>query len=165
MDSCIKWSTDYFLAAHQSESELVGQVGDGEADHAWWGRPEEMTMARYISWPQHAALPPPQALLDSGYYFSSASHLDPRDLWWFLVFTSGILEDHKLTVHVCTADCTAAKILLECRDLCRTEAWAFEDYKTAKVEAAKGSWGEYKKGKGSNSKLLAMLREKHGHGK
>jgi len=106
-----------------------------------------------------------QALLDSGYYFSSASHLDPRDLWWFLVFTSGILEDHKLTVHVCTADCTAAKILLECRDLCRTEAWAFEDYKTAKVEAAKGSWGEYKKGKGSNSKLLAMLREKHGHGK
>ena len=47
MDSCIQWSTDYFLAAHQSESELVGQVGDGEADHAWWGRPEEMTMARY----------------------------------------------------------------------------------------------------------------------
>ena len=47
MDSCIKWSTDYFLAAHQSGSELVGQVGDGEADHAWWGRPEEMTMARY----------------------------------------------------------------------------------------------------------------------
>jgi hypothetical protein len=80
-------------------------------------------------------------------------------------------------VHVCTDDCAAAKILLECRDLCRwveavlvipaahrTEEWAFNDYKTAKVEAAQGSWADYKKGKGSNSKLLAMLREKHGKG-
>jgi len=106
-----------------------------------------------------------QALLDCGYYFSSCSHLDPEDLWWFLVFTSGLLEDHKLTVHVCTEDCTAAKILLDCRDMCRNEEWAFEDYKQAKVEAAKGSWGEYKSGKGSNSKLLTMLREKHGMGK
>merc|ERR1711962_1511069 len=31
-----------------------------------------------------------QALLDCGYYFSSCSHLDPQDLWWFLVFTSGL---------------------------------------------------------------------------
>merc|ERR1712088_1078460 len=71
-----------------------------------------------------------------------------------------LLEDHKLTVH----DCTAAKILLECRDMCRSEEWAFEDYKQAKVEASKGTWGEYKSGKGSNSKLLTMLREKHGMG-
>lgn len=106
-----------------------------------------------------------QALLDCGYYYSSCSHLDPQDLWWFLVFTSGLLEDHKLTVHVCTDDCTAAKILLECRDMCRSEEWAFEDYKQAKVEASKGTWGEYKSGKGSNSKLLTMLREKHGMGK
>jgi len=106
-----------------------------------------------------------QALLDCGYYYSSCSHLDPQDLWWFLVFTSGLLEDHKLTVHVCTENCTAAKILLECRDMCRSEEWAFEDYKQAKVEASKGTWGEYKSGKGSNSKLLTMLREKHGMGK
>ena len=106
-----------------------------------------------------------QALLDSGYYYSSCSHLDPQDLWWFLVFTSGLLEDHKLTVHVCTENCTAAKILLDCRDMCRNEKWAFDDYKQAKVEAAKGTWGEYKAGKGSNSKLLTMLREKHGMGK
>ena len=35
---------------------------------------------------------------------------------------------------------------------------------TFQVAAAPGegkSWGDYKKGKGSNSKLLAMLREKH----
>merc|ERR1711864_13012 len=81
-----------------------------------------------------------QALLDTGYYFSSSSHLDIRDLWWFLVFTEGILKDHKLTVHVTTADCTAAKILLDTRDMCRTEEWAFNDYKNAKVEASKGTW-------------------------
>ena len=46
---------------------------------------------------------------------------------------SGLLEDHKLTVHLCTEDCSAAKILLECRDLCNTEKWAFDDYKSAKV--------------------------------
>ena len=40
-----------------------------------------------------------------------------------------------------------------------------ENEKQAKVEAAKGTWGEYKSGKGSNSKLLTMLREKHGMGK
>merc|ERR550519_1965982 len=105
-----------------------------------------------------------QALLDCGYYFSSSSALDLKDLWWFLVFTDGILEDHKLTVHMCTEDCGAGRILLECRDLCRTEEWAFTDYRDAKVQAAKGTWAEYKKGKGSNSKLLTMLREKHGFG-
>jgi len=46
MDKCIKWSTDYFMKAHKSDGELVGQIGDGDADHAWWGRPEEMTMNR-----------------------------------------------------------------------------------------------------------------------
>ena len=24
----------------------MGQIGDGNKDHAWWGRPEEMTMSR-----------------------------------------------------------------------------------------------------------------------
>ena len=30
-----------------SDNELVGQIGDGDVDHAWWGRPEEMTMNRF----------------------------------------------------------------------------------------------------------------------
>nr|AMH40379.1 glycoside hydrolase family 9 [Ramulus artemis] len=42
----IKWGTDYFLKAHVSENELYGQVGQGSSDHAYWGRPEDMTMAR-----------------------------------------------------------------------------------------------------------------------
>ena len=42
----VKWATDYFLKAHTATNELYGQVGNGEADHAYWGRPEDMTMAR-----------------------------------------------------------------------------------------------------------------------
>ena len=42
----IKWGTDYFLKAHVSDNEFFGQCGDGNADHGYWGRPEEMTMAR-----------------------------------------------------------------------------------------------------------------------
>jgi len=154
---------------------LLARVPEGEREGLRWehvgstsieGMPGAMMPDALLVLP---SFPPSkavvQALLDCGYYFSSSSHLDPKDLWWFLVFTSGLLEDHKLTVHVSTAACTSARILLDCRDMCRDEPWAFEDYKAAKVEAAKGTWGEYKKDKGSNSKLLAMLREKHGLGK
>lgn len=42
----VKWATDYFLKAHTAATEFYGQVGEGEADHAYWGRPEDMTMAR-----------------------------------------------------------------------------------------------------------------------
>ena len=50
------------MLAHKSGSELVGQVGDGDADHAWWGRPEEMTMDRYHVL-EHLCSVHPQALL------------------------------------------------------------------------------------------------------
>ena len=70
LKECIRWPVNYFIAAHTSKFEFVGQVisdegkrvcigrysisndcyvfqvGDGEADHAYWGRPEDMTMAR-----------------------------------------------------------------------------------------------------------------------
>nr|CAD7428643.1 unnamed protein product [Timema monikensis] len=42
----LKWATDYFIKAHTSEFEFYGQVGDGIADHNYWGRPEDMTMDR-----------------------------------------------------------------------------------------------------------------------
>jgi hypothetical protein len=103
-----------------------------------------------------------QAFLDCGYYFSSCSHLDTKDLWFFFVFTDGILKYHKLTVHVTIEDNKAGKILRATRDMCRSEQWAFDDYKNAKVEAAKAKdFAGYKQGKGSNSKLLNMLREKY----
>jgi hypothetical protein len=42
----IKWATDYLLKAHTAPNELYGQVGQGELDHEYWGRPEDMTMER-----------------------------------------------------------------------------------------------------------------------
>ena len=42
----VKWGTDYFIKCHVSPNEFYGQVGDGHIDHAWWGRPEDMTMER-----------------------------------------------------------------------------------------------------------------------
>jgi len=42
----IRWTTDYFLKAHTAPNELYGQVGNGSADHAWWGPAEVMPMSR-----------------------------------------------------------------------------------------------------------------------
>ncbi|XP_042224634.1 endoglucanase E-4-like [Homarus americanus] len=44
--AAVKWATDYFLKAHTAEYELYGQVGQGDLDHAFWGRPEDMHMPR-----------------------------------------------------------------------------------------------------------------------
>jgi hypothetical protein len=49
LDDCrkaVKWATDYFLKAHTAPNEFYGQVGQGDLDHAYWGRPEDMTMPR-----------------------------------------------------------------------------------------------------------------------
>jgi hypothetical protein len=42
----IKWPLDYLRKCHTQDNVLYGQVGDGNIDHSWWGRPEEMTMER-----------------------------------------------------------------------------------------------------------------------
>merc|ERR1712137_487634 len=42
----LKWPLDYFIKCHTAPHELYVQVGDGGADHGFWGRPEDMTMAR-----------------------------------------------------------------------------------------------------------------------
>ena len=42
----IKWATDYFIKAHTATNELYVQVGDGAADHNWWGPAEVMQMSR-----------------------------------------------------------------------------------------------------------------------
>ena len=43
----LKWSYDYLMAAHPEPNKIHMQVGDGHADHAFWGRPEEMTMSKW----------------------------------------------------------------------------------------------------------------------
>lgn len=47
----LKWGTDYLMKCHVrnadgSTSAFYGQVGDGNLDHAYWGRAESMTMSR-----------------------------------------------------------------------------------------------------------------------
>ncbi|GFO36046.1 endoglucanase [Plakobranchus ocellatus] len=53
MYDSVRWPLDYFLAAwEESPPRLLVQVGDGHADHSYWGRAEEMTMQRpcqYVS--------------------------------------------------------------------------------------------------------------------
>ncbi|KAF2367540.1 Glycoside hydrolase family 9 [Trinorchestia longiramus] len=44
--AAVRWVAEYLLKAHSAPATLYGQVGDGALDHAYWGRPEEMTMDR-----------------------------------------------------------------------------------------------------------------------
>ncbi|HEY9062887.1 MAG TPA: glycoside hydrolase family 9 protein [Pseudobacteroides sp.] len=42
----IRWATDYFMKCHTKPDEFYYQVGNGNADHGWWGPAEAMSMAR-----------------------------------------------------------------------------------------------------------------------
>ena len=44
----IRWAFDYLMACHPEKYTVHMQVGDGHADHGFWGRPEEMSMYRPI---------------------------------------------------------------------------------------------------------------------
>ena len=42
----IRWVTDYLMRCHPEDDVYYYQVGDGNADHSWWGPCEVMTMNR-----------------------------------------------------------------------------------------------------------------------
>ena len=42
----IKWICDYLIKCHPEDEIYYYQVGDGNADHAWWGACEVMQMNR-----------------------------------------------------------------------------------------------------------------------
>ncbi len=42
----IKWICDYLMKCHPQDEVYYYQVGNGSADHAWWGAAEVMQMAR-----------------------------------------------------------------------------------------------------------------------
>merc|ERR1711941_37504 len=44
----IKWSTDYMIDANRLPEKFIGQIGNGDADHNYWGRPEDMNMNRPV---------------------------------------------------------------------------------------------------------------------
>ncbi|XP_062192775.1 endoglucanase 20-like [Phragmites australis] len=46
--SAIHWGADFLLRAHTSPTTLYTQVGDGNADHQCWERPEDMDTPRTL---------------------------------------------------------------------------------------------------------------------
>jgi len=42
----LRWGMDWLIKAHPQPQVLYGQVGNGGADHQWWGPAEVMPMAR-----------------------------------------------------------------------------------------------------------------------
>ena len=44
--SNLRWGMDWLVKAHPQPEVLYGQVGNGNADHQWWGPAEVMPMAR-----------------------------------------------------------------------------------------------------------------------
>ena len=42
----LRFVCDYFIKAHTAPNEFYGQLGNGSADHAWWGAAEVMRMDR-----------------------------------------------------------------------------------------------------------------------
>merc|ERR1711962_1116035 len=46
LKDAIKWGTDYMIKAHASAEEFYCQVGNGDIDHAYPGRPETMSVSR-----------------------------------------------------------------------------------------------------------------------
>uniref|UniRef100_A0ACD5WIQ9 Uncharacterized protein n=1 Tax=Avena sativa TaxID=4498 RepID=A0ACD5WIQ9_AVESA len=46
--TAIRWGADFLLRAHTSPTTLYTQVGDGNADHQCWERPEDMDTPRTL---------------------------------------------------------------------------------------------------------------------
>ncbi|EAZ42601.1 hypothetical protein OsJ_27165 [Oryza sativa Japonica Group] len=46
--AAIRWGADFLLRAHASPTTLYTQVGDGNADHQCWERPEDMDTPRTL---------------------------------------------------------------------------------------------------------------------
>lgn len=74
----IRWPLDYFIKCHTQTNFLYGQVGDGNIDHSWWGRPEDMTMSR-PSWSLSTSAPGSDLAGETAAAFA-ASYLVFRDI-------------------------------------------------------------------------------------
>lgn len=46
MLEAVRWGTDWIMKAHPEPNVFYAQVGNGNADHSFWGAPEVMTMNR-----------------------------------------------------------------------------------------------------------------------
>ncbi|KAL6177313.1 hypothetical protein ACLB2K_048839 [Fragaria x ananassa] len=48
LQGAIRWGTDFIIKAHPSPTTFYTQVGDGNADHQCWERPEDMDTSRKL---------------------------------------------------------------------------------------------------------------------
>ncbi|XP_069120274.1 endoglucanase E-4-like [Argopecten irradians] len=46
MYDCIRWPLEWLMKTHTARNEIYVQIGDGDLDHHFWGRAEDMNMAR-----------------------------------------------------------------------------------------------------------------------
>ncbi|XP_042224636.1 endoglucanase A-like [Homarus americanus] len=76
--AAVKWATDYFLKAHTAEYQLYGQVGKGDTDHAFWGRPEDMHMTR-PSWKIDREAPGTELACETAAALAAASIIFKED--------------------------------------------------------------------------------------
>ncbi len=57
MKQQLKYFTDYFLKSHTDANTFYYQIGEGNADHAYWGAPEQQTGARPSQYKADASNP------------------------------------------------------------------------------------------------------------
>ncbi|KAK7307875.1 hypothetical protein VNO77_41314 [Canavalia gladiata] len=72
LHSAIRWGADFILQAHTSSTTLYTQVGDGNADHQCWERPEDMDTPRTV-YKIDAKSPGTEAAAESAAALSAAS--------------------------------------------------------------------------------------------
>ncbi|KAK7253060.1 hypothetical protein RIF29_37464 [Crotalaria pallida] len=72
LQGAIRWGTDFILKCHTSGTTLYTQVGDGNADHDCWERPEDMDTPRTL-YKISASSPGTEAAADAAAALASAS--------------------------------------------------------------------------------------------
>ncbi|KAJ8768601.1 hypothetical protein K2173_022723 [Erythroxylum novogranatense] len=72
LHNAIRWGTDFILQSHTSSTTFYTQVGDGNADHQCWERPEDMDTPRTL-FKITAASPGTEAAAEAAAALSAAS--------------------------------------------------------------------------------------------
>lgn len=153
----------------KKELEAIGQHIKDDVEWRWEHVGSTSIPGMPGTWYPDALLlvpsfPPPAsvltALLNQGFHLAMVSPLDTGDLWFFKDFQEDapLGHIHTMTIHLVQEDNHAGQLLLACRDRCRTDLWAFNNYKEKKIEASKKDFMSYKMSKG-DCQLIKDLRK------
>ncbi|MED6156480.1 hypothetical protein PIB30_014699 [Stylosanthes scabra] len=72
LQTAIRWATDFIIKAHTSQTTLFTQIGDANADHQCWERPEDMDTPRTL-YKIDASSPGTEPAADSAAALAAAS--------------------------------------------------------------------------------------------